>query len=62
MVSRKCPKCGIVRFSADTKDWTCEKCGALVGSNLSEPARERSAGLRLVSKDGKEGRKLNGYI
>jgi len=62
MVSRKCPKCGIVRFSADTKDWTCEKCGALVGSELSKSARERSAGLKLVSKDGKEGRKLNGYI
>ncbi len=38
MVKRKCPKCGLVRCSADTRDWICEKCGAVIGKELSKPA------------------------
>ena len=41
MVKRKCPQCGIVRLSSDTKDWICEECGAVVEKELSESAMER---------------------
>lgn len=30
MICRKCPGCGIVRFSANTLDWICEMCKAVV--------------------------------
>jgi len=32
MVARKCPNCGIIRYSANTKDWVCEQCGNVVSA------------------------------
>ena len=44
MEGRKCPKCGLERYSAYAGPWKCERCGSVVTSkdNIEKaPAKEQ---------------------
>lgn len=50
MEGRKCPKCGLIRYSAVTRAWICERCGSVVTSkdNIEKaPAKEQGKGVTV---------------
>ena len=37
MICRQCPNCGEVRYSANTLDWECSECGAVLTDENNKP-------------------------
>jgi ribosomal protein L37AE/L43A len=37
MICRQCPNCGEVRYSANTLDWECSECGAVLTDEHNKP-------------------------
>jgi uncharacterized Zn finger protein (UPF0148 family) len=50
MEGRKCPKCGLIRYSAVTRAWICERCGSVVTSKDRIENRISVAELVAINK------------
>ena len=37
MICRKCPRCGGEWYSANTRSWKCEYCGAVLDNRHNKP-------------------------
>lgn len=50
---RKCPVCGLIRYSAYTEPWKCEACGAMVTEkhNIVERRDDDEGSIKFRRKE-----------